>query len=259
MTDASPDPPSANNTQKRRLPRGSLDRDLIVSTSLRLLDEGGITGFNMAALGRALGADQSAVYRHFASKQDLVMAIKERVVAEHLDGLPEQPCWVETLVAILRLTRSMGLAHPAATTLSAPRTTGRGAERRAVERMFAALDAAGFSSREAALLHRALIDFALAWSASDAAIIAMDEEARTADDAALRSYTVFDPANLHIARSAHEIAIVGLDDAFETALTLMMHGVIASAAVRCDHDHSLLPLGAKPSEDRSPESVSANP
>ncbi|MFL5818734.1 MAG: TetR/AcrR family transcriptional regulator [Conexibacter sp.] len=249
MTDASEDPTATgSSTQKRRLPRGSLDRDLIVSTSLRLLDERGIAGFNMAALGRALGADQSAVYRHFASKQDLEMAIKERVVAEHLDGLPEQPCWVETLVAILRQTRSMGLTHPAATTLAAPRTTGRAAERRAVERVFAALDAAGFSSREAALLHRALVDFALAWSVSDAAIIAMEEEARDADAAALRSYSVLDPATPHIARSAHEIAAVGLDDAFETALALMMRSVIASATVQCDHEHSLLPLGAKPDE-----------
>lgn len=260
MTDSN-DTLSSDGTQKRRLPRGSLDRDLIVSTSLRLLDEVGIAGFSMAALGRALGADQSAVYRHFASKQDLVMAIKERVVVERLDDLAEQTCWVETLVAILRRTRSMGLAHPAAMTLAAPRTTGLAAERRVVERMFAALDEAGFSSREAALLHRALADFALAWSASDAAIKAMDEEARDADDAALRSYTVFDPANPHIARSAHEIATVQLDDAFETALALMLRGLIAAAppAARCDHDHTLLPLGEKAGAEHSAEPAASQP
>ena len=33
-------------------------------------DEGGTGGFSLPKLGRALGADQTAVYRHFPSKDD---------------------------------------------------------------------------------------------------------------------------------------------------------------------------------------------
>jgi AcrR family transcriptional regulator len=50
-----------------RLRRGTLNREKIVSTSLRLLDSGGLAGFSMPKLGRALGTDPTAVYRHFAS------------------------------------------------------------------------------------------------------------------------------------------------------------------------------------------------
>ena len=52
---------------RRGLRRGSLTPELIVKESLKLLDEKGLDGFSMPKLGRALGADPTAVYRHFAS------------------------------------------------------------------------------------------------------------------------------------------------------------------------------------------------
>ena len=82
---------------KRGLRRGSLTKELIVSESLRLLDEGGVDGFSLPKLGRALGADQTAVYRHFASKDDLVLAIADRLIDEGLTGLEPRECWVDTL------------------------------------------------------------------------------------------------------------------------------------------------------------------
>ena len=62
------------------LRRGTLTPDRIVTESLRLLDTGGVAGFSMPKLGRALGADPTAVYRHFASKDDLVLAIADRLI-----------------------------------------------------------------------------------------------------------------------------------------------------------------------------------
>ena len=79
------------------LPRGSLTRELLVRESLRLLDSGGVAGFSLPKLGRALGADPTAIYRHFASKDDLVLAIAEAMIEEGLRGIELAECWVETL------------------------------------------------------------------------------------------------------------------------------------------------------------------
>ena len=69
------------------LRRGTLTPDRIVAESLRLLDTGGVAGFSMPKLGRALGADPTAVYRHFASKDDLVLAIADQLIEEAMTGL----------------------------------------------------------------------------------------------------------------------------------------------------------------------------
>ncbi len=87
-------------TRKRPLPRGTLDREMIVAASLRLLDERGTRGFSMPALGRALGADPSAVYRHFASKDDLVLAITDELIVQQDIPSLKGTCWVETLALV---------------------------------------------------------------------------------------------------------------------------------------------------------------
>ena len=94
------------------LPRGSLTRELLVRESLRLLDKDGVPGFSLPKLGRALGADPTAIYRHFASKDDLVLAIAEAMIEKGLDGIEPAECWMETLRDIARRARRSCLAHP---------------------------------------------------------------------------------------------------------------------------------------------------
>ncbi|HEY2594386.1 MAG TPA: helix-turn-helix domain-containing protein, partial [Chloroflexota bacterium] len=60
---------------------------MILAESMRLLDEDGIDGFSLPKLGRALGADQTAVYRHFASKDDIVVALADRLIEEAMAGV----------------------------------------------------------------------------------------------------------------------------------------------------------------------------
>src|ERR1700733_3531721 len=99
------------------LPRGSLTRELLVRESLRLLDEDGVAGFSLPKLGRALGADPTAIYRHFASKDDLVLAIAEAMTEDALPGVEPSECWTGPLREIARRARRTCLAHPAAASL----------------------------------------------------------------------------------------------------------------------------------------------
>ncbi|NUR85911.1 MAG: helix-turn-helix transcriptional regulator, partial [Nonomuraea sp.] len=53
----------------------SLDRELIVRTALRLLDEVGLEKLSLRRLAKELGAHPTALYWHFSGKQELLDAM----------------------------------------------------------------------------------------------------------------------------------------------------------------------------------------
>ncbi len=222
--------------ERRGLRRGSLSPELIVKESLRLLDAGGTDGFSLPKLGQALGADPTAVYRHFASKDDLILAIADHLIEEAMTGLSPQPCWVDTLADTTRRLRRTYHAHPAAASLSACRTTQRPAEMKTVDIIIGAVIDAGFEGAEAALVYRALGDFALAWAGCEAAFLALDERSQASDQAAwTRAYLTVDPAeHPHIWQVRRELPGVDDDAIFETILSLVLDGLIGRAPRPCD-------------------------
>lgn len=224
--------------ERRGLRRGSLSPELIVKESVRLLDEEGTEGFSLPKLGRALGADPTAVYRHFASKDDLVLAIADHLIEEAMAGISPQPCWVDTLGDAARRMRRTYLAHPAAASLSACRTTQRPAEMRTVDVVIGAVLEAGFEGAEAALVYRAVGDFALAWAGCEAGFLALDERSQAYDRAAwTHAYLAVDKAEYpHIWQVRLELPDVDDDAIFETILALILAGLAGRAPRPC-HCH----------------------
>ena len=217
------------------LQRGYLTAERIVEESLRLLDTGGVAGFSMPKLGRALGADPTAVYRYFASKDDLVLAIAERLIAEAMDGLVPSECWVETLIDTTRRLRRTYLAHPAAASLSSCRTTQRPAEMRVVDVLLDTVFQAGFEGLEAAVVYRSLGDFALSWCGGEAAIWALPESVQATDQAAwTQTYRAVDRAEYpHIWQVRDELPLVTDDDIFESILAMVISGLCQRAPRPC--------------------------
>ena len=222
-------------TNGRRRRRGSLTPDMIVAESLRLLDTEGSDGFSLPKLGRALGADPTAVYRHFLSKDDLVLAIADRLIEEAMAGLEAQPCWVDTVEQAVRRLRATYIAHPAAATLASYRTTQRPAEMRIVDILIGAVLQAGFEGAQAALVYRAIGDFALAWAGGEAAFHALDADLQAADQAAwTRAYLSVDRAEYpHIWQLRDELAAVPDDGIFETVLAAILAGLRLRAPRPC--------------------------
>jgi AcrR family transcriptional regulator len=217
------------------LPRGSLTRELLVRESLRLLDQHGVAGFSLPRLGRALGADPTAIYRHFASKDDLVIAIADALIEEGFRGIEPSDCWVRTLSELAHSARRTALAHPAAASLTSYRTTQGPAEMRAVEMILGALHQAGFTGKEAAVTYRAFGDFSLFWSGGEGAFLALDEKAQQHDrETWTRAYLVADRAEFpHIWRVREELPVVADDEIFETILSLVLDGLMARAPRPC--------------------------
>jgi len=226
----------AKRVARPRLRRGTLTREMIVSASLGLLDSGGIAGFSLPKLGRALGTDPTAVYRHFASKDDLVLAIADRLIEESSAGLEPSDCWMDTLTESARRLRSTYMAHPAAASLSACRTTQGPAEMHIVNIIIGAVLQAGFENAEAARVYRAIGDFALYWAGSEAAFLALDERLQKKDIGAWTSaYLAVDRADYpHIWQTRMDLPGVDDDDIFETILSFVIGGLAQRAPHPCE-------------------------
>lgn len=98
-----------------RPPRGRpsrLDRARTLETALELLDRSGLDALTMRRLAEAMDVQAGALYRYFATKQDLLTAMAERMmegVAESADASGGD--WSERLAALARAMREALLAH----------------------------------------------------------------------------------------------------------------------------------------------------
>jgi TetR/AcrR family transcriptional regulator, tetracycline repressor protein len=228
-------PTTAYAARRARLQRGSLSREKIVRESLRLLDTDGLAGFSLPKLGRALGTDPTAVYRHFASKDDLILAIADQLIEESSAGLVPGECWVSTLAESTRRLRMTYLAHPAAASLSAYRTTQGPAEMHIVNIIIGAVLDAGFDGAEAAKVYRAIGDFALSWAGCEASFLALDERLQRRDrDAWTSAYLAVDRLDYpHIWQIRTDLASVDDNDIFETVLSFVLGGLVSRAPRPC--------------------------
>jgi AcrR family transcriptional regulator len=220
---------------RRGLRRGTLTSDMILAESLRLLDEDGIEGFSLPKLGRALGADQTAVYRHFASKDDIVLALADRLIEEAMTGFGPRECWVDTLTDMALRLRRTYLAHPAAASICAYRTTQGPAEIRTVDIIIGAMFSAGFDGAEAALMYRAVGDFALGWAGVAASFLALDERLQQNDRLAwTRAYLAVSRAeHPNIWQIRTDLPEVDDEEISTMILSLVIDGLVRRAPRPC--------------------------
>ncbi|MFH9420140.1 TetR/AcrR family transcriptional regulator [Streptomyces sp. NPDC017529] len=90
-----------------------LDRARTLQTALALLNQSGLDALTMRRLADAMDVRAGALYRYFATKQDLLTAMAERMmegVAESAAAMADGD-WSERLAALARAQRTALLAH----------------------------------------------------------------------------------------------------------------------------------------------------
>ena len=138
-----------DSPQGRRLGAGKLDREVVVTAAIGLLDEVGLDGLTLRRLARDLHVAAPALYWHFRDKQELldhmVAAIAD--VAEEPPRAPGQP-WDEWLAEMVRGRRRALLAHrDGARLVAGARPTA--AQLPVIERLVATLVEEGFTPGQA--------------------------------------------------------------------------------------------------------------
>nr|WSW47604.1 TetR/AcrR family transcriptional regulator [Streptomyces sp. NBC_01001] len=153
---STPPPAGAARPSRGRPPR--LDQARTVEAALVLLDESGLDALTMRRLADAVGVQAGALYRHFATKQDLLTAMAERILAGCATPPPDAD-WSGRLTALARGMRTALLAHRdgarvyAGTHSTGPNTLGF------AETLIGVLREAGFGHEDAARTALTVVHF----------------------------------------------------------------------------------------------------
>jgi AcrR family transcriptional regulator len=67
-------------------PRGRARRELLLNATAQLVAAKGFHAVGILEIGAAAGVSSAAIYRHFANKQELLVALIDRVIDELLAG-----------------------------------------------------------------------------------------------------------------------------------------------------------------------------
>jgi AcrR family transcriptional regulator len=194
----------------------------------------------MPRLGRALGTDQTAVYRHFVSKDELVLAVAELLHSEVTAGYEPSVCWRDSLLDLGHRFFRVYTSHPAAGAIVAPRTTRGPEEMKAADALLEAILRAGFTGELAVLYYRIFIDLVLAWSGAHAAVLSLEPAARQGDQESWgREYLAADSARYpHIATVREDLASIKFETIFDRGVGMMLDQINAVAPNPCVCDAS---------------------
>jgi AcrR family transcriptional regulator len=117
MTNVKTERISEVHSEKTR--REPLNRDRIVRTALRIMDEEGLEAVSMRRIGRELGVEAMSLYNHVQDKEDILGSICEAVLSEF--RIPDAEGWSEGVRLAAREYRRLLLAHPTVITLMTER------------------------------------------------------------------------------------------------------------------------------------------
>jgi len=152
----------------RRIP---LDRQRILDTAVRFIDDHTLRDLTMRRLGGELGVEAMSLYRYVPGREELLDGVVEVILTEMHDDpdVLDEPSdgWQDYLQRIAHGVRRVALAHPGAFPLVASRPPEAPWLRpplrslRWVERFLDGLLREGFSDRAAIAAYRAFTSFLL--------------------------------------------------------------------------------------------------
>jgi TetR/AcrR family transcriptional regulator, tetracycline repressor protein len=227
---------SAADGNHSRARRNSLSDERILQEALTLVDESGLQGLTTRALGRRLGVDSTAIYRHFRSKDELLTAL-----ADHLMGSGSQAPGStdgdgslrgQLRGACLSLRRAL-LAHPAMTAIVVRRPPREATTWAVTEHALGLLRQAGLADRDAARAYQALLSYTLGHAMLEAPYTALGPEQAAAELQASRLLYASLPAGRYPNTAAVAHYLYGpLEEQFTYGLDRLLDGLRLEAADR---------------------------
>lgn len=213
---------SPRPTQVRRL-----NRAVILDAALALINDEGAGALSMRRLGSRLGVEGMAIYHHFASRDELLSAIGDRLL-EPLQGLELGGDWREACQRFATSLRDLVVAQPAAFQLLGLQPFETAPSLRPVERLLSVLVKRGFSPGAALAIYRATVSYARGYALAEAAGFTVDA-AQPAGRARLAALSRSEFPIL--AGRARELAELDADAAYEFGLRALLTGFPDPGAV----------------------------
>ena len=222
-TDAGQHPPAG--TGRTRRPRGSLSPEAILDAA-EAVAASGFDALTMRAVATRLGAVPMALYTHFATKDELVDALLDRVLGR-LHPEPPTGDWVEDLRRFARAHRRLLTTHPwAVAPLFTRPNPGLGSVRIG-ELALAILRGAGLSGPRAVAAFSGIVALNYGWSSfTTARDLAPDAAGHDVGAALARLPAAEFPLTAGV---ASDLGAYGSDEHYELVLDQLLTGLRAAA------------------------------
>jgi AcrR family transcriptional regulator len=157
----------ANPSRRRRRPRGSLTPELILDAAEAVAAQG-FDALTIRAVAARLDAVPMALYNHFATKEQLVDALLDRVLSRFRPAPPGDD-WIEDLRVFARSHRQVLVDHPWAVSPLFTRPNPGLAATRIGEHALGILERGGLSRDEWVATFSGLLAVNYGWSSFTAA------------------------------------------------------------------------------------------
>ena len=154
--------PHRSGTGRTRRPRGSLSREVILDAAEAVAAEG-FGALTMRAVAARLSAVPMALYNHFATKEQLVDALLDRVLGR-FEPEPASEDWGADLRRFARAHRRLLIAHPWAVAPLFTQPNPGMSSVRIGEHALSILRRAGFSNARAVAAFSGIIALNYGWS-----------------------------------------------------------------------------------------------
>ncbi|HET9990128.1 MAG TPA: TetR family transcriptional regulator [Kofleriaceae bacterium] len=153
---------ATKRTTRRRAPAArELSHDAILDATLRLLDSDGLEEFSTRKLGRALGCEAMAIYWYYPSKDALLDAIVDKLMASvglAVAGVRTGD-WIGALREVAYAYRRIAHDHPKAFPLLATRRFASEGTYAFLEQLFELARAQGIADRVTARFYRVVSSY----------------------------------------------------------------------------------------------------
>jgi AcrR family transcriptional regulator len=124
--------------------KARLDPEAIVAAGLALAAQPGVASVSVRDLGAELGADPTAIYRHFRGKDDLMRSLLDELIGMSLQRVDAEPDdWRGRLTQLAVATLEVFATYPAIGVEATVLTTGGPHELDVIEFMLDAFSRAG--------------------------------------------------------------------------------------------------------------------
>jgi AcrR family transcriptional regulator len=201
-----------------------LTREKIRKEALKIIDAEGLDAFSTRKLGRALGCEAMAIYWHFPSKEALLDAVVDELVAGvgrvTTSGTAD---WVAALRGVAHAYRDLARKHPRAFPLVATRTFATAATYAFLESLFALARENGIDDRTTARFFRAVSSYCSGFALNE---LAARAEQKNPDAPAVRA------GFERVSAVSRWLAPRHADDLFEFGLEVLLDALACSAAPR---------------------------
>jgi len=146
--------------------RARLDAESIIEAGLRIAAQPGMTTVSVRDLGAMLDAAPTAIYRHFRSKEGLMQALLDRLLAMCLARVTAPPeAWRERLTQLCVGTLDVFVEYPAIGLEAIVLSTEGPAELDIIELMLEAYGRTGLEGTELVRHYAALSTYVLSYAA----------------------------------------------------------------------------------------------